>query len=129
MAKFVGQDPAKVEIQPGAFRKIMLVGIQGTGKTTSSVKLARFFSKRGLRARCVRSTVTTSDQSRDSCLWGAGKEEAGRHCKTWPRVFQEGKIRSRNYRYSGTPPEREGLDGRDETYRVRGPAGRDCTGH
>src|SRR5437867_7178101 len=49
MAKFVGQDPAKVEIQPGTFRKIMLVGIQGTGKTTSSVKLARFFSKRGDR--------------------------------------------------------------------------------
>src|SRR3989454_894875 len=53
MAKFVGQDPAKVEIQPGAFRKIMLVGIQGTGKTTSSVKLARFFSKRGLRVGIV----------------------------------------------------------------------------
>src|SRR5216110_1407074 len=28
MAKFVGQDPAKVELQPGTFRKIMLVGIQ-----------------------------------------------------------------------------------------------------
>src|SRR6266496_1640275 len=53
MAKFVGQDPAKVEIQPGTFRKIMLVGIQGTGKTTSSVKLARFFSKRGLRVGIV----------------------------------------------------------------------------
>ncbi len=53
MAKFVGQDPAKVEIQPGTFRKIMLVGIQGTGKTTSSVKLARFFAKRGLRVGLV----------------------------------------------------------------------------
>src|SRR5229473_295172 len=53
MAKFVGQDPAKVEIQPGTFRKIMLVWIQGTGKTTSSVKLARFFSKRGLRVGIV----------------------------------------------------------------------------
>src|SRR5437667_10500463 len=53
MAKFVGQDPAKVEIQPGTFRKIMLVGIQGTGKTTSSVKLARFFTKRGLRVGLV----------------------------------------------------------------------------
>src|SRR6266516_794770 len=45
MAKFVGQDQAKVEIQPGTFRKIMLVGIQGTGKTTSSVKLARFYGR------------------------------------------------------------------------------------
>src|SRR5438105_8457469 len=49
MTKFVGQDAAKVEVQPGVFRKLMLVGIQGTGKTTSSVKLARFFQKRGLR--------------------------------------------------------------------------------
>ena len=53
MTKFVGQDPAKVEIQPGTFRKLMLVGIQGTGKTTSSVKLARFFQKRGLRVGIV----------------------------------------------------------------------------
>jgi signal recognition particle subunit SRP54 len=53
MTKFVGQDPAKVEIQPGVFRKLMLVGIQGTGKTTSSVKLARFFQKRGLRVGIV----------------------------------------------------------------------------
>src|ERR671922_262392 len=53
MTKFVGQEPAKAEIQPGAFRKVMLVGIQGTGKTTSSVKLARFYSKRGLRVGLV----------------------------------------------------------------------------
>src|SRR2546428_10436235 len=53
MTKFVGQDPAKVEVQPRAFRKLMLVGIQGTGKTTSSVKLTRFFQKRGLRAGVV----------------------------------------------------------------------------
>ncbi len=53
MTKFVGQDPAKVEVQPGLFRKLMLVGIQGTGKTTSSVKLARFFQKRGLRVGIV----------------------------------------------------------------------------
>ncbi|TMI23710.1 hypothetical protein E6H30_07930, partial [Candidatus Bathyarchaeota archaeon] len=53
MTKFVGQDPAKVEVQPGVFRKLMLVGIQGTGKTTSSVKLARFFQKRGLRVGVV----------------------------------------------------------------------------
>src|SRR5439155_1749019 len=48
MTKFVGQDPAKVEVQPSVFRKLMLVGIQATGKTTSSVKLGRFFQKRGI---------------------------------------------------------------------------------
>ncbi|HVH15925.1 MAG TPA: signal recognition particle protein Srp54 [Candidatus Angelobacter sp.] len=53
MTKFVGQEPARVEVQPGTFRKIMLVGIQGTGKTTSSVKLARFFAKRSLRVGIV----------------------------------------------------------------------------
>src|SRR6266568_1498715 len=53
MTKFVGKDPAKVEVQPGLFRKLMLVGIQGAGKTTSSVKLARFFQKRGLRVGIV----------------------------------------------------------------------------
>ncbi len=53
MTKFVGQEPAKAEVQPGTFRKLMLIGIQGTGKTTSSVKLARFFAKRGLRVGLV----------------------------------------------------------------------------
>ncbi len=53
MTKFVGQEPAKVEVQPGVFRKLMLVGIQGTGKTTSAVKLGRFFQKRGLRIGIV----------------------------------------------------------------------------
>jgi len=32
---------------------IMLVGIQGTGKTTAAVKLARFYQKRGLRVGIV----------------------------------------------------------------------------
>ena len=53
MTKFVGQEPARIELQPGVFRRLMLVGIQGTGKTTSSVKLARFFQKRGLRVGIV----------------------------------------------------------------------------
>jgi len=53
MTKFVGEAPAKVEIQPGVFKKLMLVGIQGTGKTTSAVKLGRFFQKRGLRVGIV----------------------------------------------------------------------------
>ncbi len=53
MTKFVGQEPAKVEIQPGVFKKLMLVGIQGTGKTTSAVKLGRYFQKRGLRIGIV----------------------------------------------------------------------------
>ncbi len=53
MTKFVGQESAKTDVQPGLFRKMMLVGIQGTGKTTSTVKLARFFTKRGLKVGVV----------------------------------------------------------------------------
>ncbi len=53
MTKFVGEEAAKVEVQPGGFRKLMLVGIQGTGKTTSAVKLGRYFQKRGLRIGIV----------------------------------------------------------------------------
>src|SRR5213594_3615744 len=53
MTRFLGQDAPKVDVQPGAFRKLMLVGIQGTGKTTSSVKLARFYQKRGLRVGLI----------------------------------------------------------------------------
>ena len=53
MTKFVGNEPAKMEVQPGTFRKVMLVGIQGTGKTTSAVKLAKYFQKRGLRIGLV----------------------------------------------------------------------------
>ncbi|HZY94762.1 MAG TPA: signal recognition particle protein Srp54 [Candidatus Bathyarchaeia archaeon] len=53
MTKFVGHEPAKTDVQPGQFRKVMLVGIQGTGKTTSTVKLARFYTKRGLRVGIV----------------------------------------------------------------------------
>jgi len=33
--------------------KIMLIGIQGSGKTTSSVKLAKFMSKKGLRPQII----------------------------------------------------------------------------
>src|SRR5208337_5220090 len=32
---------------------MMLVGIQGTGKTTASVKLARFYQKRGMRPAII----------------------------------------------------------------------------
>ena len=53
MTRFVGQEPAKVEAQPGIFRKLMLVGIQGTGKTTTAVKMGRFSQKRGLRVGLV----------------------------------------------------------------------------
>ncbi len=50
---FLGQEAAKVTLAPGRSQVHMLVGIQGTGKTTASVKLARFYQKRGLRTAIV----------------------------------------------------------------------------
>jgi signal recognition particle subunit SRP54 len=39
----------KQDYQLPSKTKVMLIGIQGSGKTTTSVKLAKFFSKKGLR--------------------------------------------------------------------------------
>jgi len=48
LTRFLGDKPIPVKIEPNKKRTLMLVGIQGSGKTTASVKLARYFQKRGL---------------------------------------------------------------------------------
>ena len=53
LTKFLGEEAPKTTIPPGKTQVIMLVGIQGTGKTTASVKLARFYQKRGLRVGII----------------------------------------------------------------------------
>ena len=53
LTRFLGEEAPKTTIAPGKTRVIMLVGIQGTGKTTAAVKLARFYQKRGLRVGIV----------------------------------------------------------------------------
>jgi signal recognition particle subunit SRP54 len=53
LTKFLGDKPVNVEITPNKAHTIMLVGIQGSGKTTSSVKLARFHQKRGLKPTII----------------------------------------------------------------------------
>jgi signal recognition particle subunit SRP54 len=49
LTRFLGEEAPKTSIPPGKTYVVMLVGIQGTGKTTAAVKLARFYQKRGLR--------------------------------------------------------------------------------
>jgi len=49
LTRFLGEEPSGTMIQPGKIFLIMLVGIQGSGKTTSAVKIARFYQKRGLK--------------------------------------------------------------------------------
>ncbi|MGD0176193.1 MAG: signal recognition particle protein Srp54 [Candidatus Bathyarchaeia archaeon] len=53
LTRFLGEEPSKLIIEPGKTQAIMLVGIQGTGKTTAAVKLARFYQKRGLRPAII----------------------------------------------------------------------------
>ncbi len=49
LVNLVGEE-SKVEIKP---QRILLVGLYGHGKTTTAAKLARFFSKRGLKTGLI----------------------------------------------------------------------------
>jgi signal recognition particle subunit SRP54 len=53
LTHFLGEKPASLKIEPGKRTVIMLVGIQGSGKTTASGKLAKYFQKRGLKTALV----------------------------------------------------------------------------
>jgi len=53
LTRFLGEKPVPLKIEPGKRKVLMLVGIQGSGKTTSAAKLARHFQKRGLKAALV----------------------------------------------------------------------------
>jgi signal recognition particle subunit SRP54 len=53
ITRFLGEKPTNLSLEPGKTTTIMLVGIQGSGKTTGAVKLARFYQKRGLKTAIV----------------------------------------------------------------------------
>ena len=53
LARFLGEKPATLKITPGKRRIIMLVGIQGSGKTTAAAKLARYLQKRGVKTALI----------------------------------------------------------------------------
>src|SRR3989344_6383350 len=52
LVDFLGKEAYKMDIKEKPF-KIMLVGLFGSGKTTTAGKLARFFLKRGYRVALV----------------------------------------------------------------------------
>lgn len=53
ITRFLGEKPTKISLEPQKTNTMMLVGIQGSGKTTGAVKLARFYQKRGLKVAIV----------------------------------------------------------------------------
>ncbi len=53
LTRFVGETPSELKITPGKQNVLMMVGIQGSGKTTHSSKLARYFQKRGFKVGVI----------------------------------------------------------------------------
>jgi signal recognition particle subunit SRP54 len=53
LTKMVGEEPARPSLVEGKANVLMLVGIQGSGKTTASAKLAKFYKSRGMKVALV----------------------------------------------------------------------------
>jgi len=53
LTNFVGEKQIPLDIRPGKQNVLMLIGIQGSGKTTQGAKLARYFQKRGLKPALI----------------------------------------------------------------------------
>jgi len=53
LTRFLGEKPVPVKIEPGKRKVIMLVGIQGSGKTTAAAKLAKYFQKKSLKPALI----------------------------------------------------------------------------
>jgi signal recognition particle subunit SRP54 len=53
LTRFVGEKPVPIRIEPAKKQTLMLVGIQGSGKTTAAAKLARYFQKKGLKPALI----------------------------------------------------------------------------
>ena len=53
LTRFLGEKPVPLRVKPGRRNVFMLVGIQGSGKTTTAAKLARYFQKRGYKTALI----------------------------------------------------------------------------
>ncbi|MEM2130706.1 MAG: signal recognition particle protein Srp54 [Candidatus Bathyarchaeia archaeon] len=53
ITRFLGEKPVPLTVKSGKRNVFMLVGIQGSGKTTTTAKLARYFQKRGFKTAVV----------------------------------------------------------------------------
>jgi signal recognition particle subunit SRP54 len=53
LTKFVGEKPVSLKMEPGKKFTLMLVGIQGSGKTTHAAKIARHLQRKGLKVALI----------------------------------------------------------------------------
>lgn len=53
LTRFLGEKAVPLKVEPGKRTVLMMVGIQGSGKTTNTAKIARYFQKRGLKVGLV----------------------------------------------------------------------------
>jgi signal recognition particle subunit SRP54 len=53
LTRFVGDKSVPLKMEPGKKYVLMLVGIQGSGKTTHAAKIARYLQKRGLKPALI----------------------------------------------------------------------------
>ncbi len=53
LTRFIGDKPVPLKVEPGKKKTIMLVGIQGSGKTTHAAKLSKYFQKRGIKVGLI----------------------------------------------------------------------------
>jgi len=53
IVRLLGEKPVPLNITPGKRNIFMLVGIQGSGKTTTAAKLARYLQKRGFKVALI----------------------------------------------------------------------------
>ncbi|MEM1515637.1 MAG: signal recognition particle protein Srp54 [Candidatus Bathyarchaeia archaeon] len=51
--RLLGENPAPLNIKPGKRNVFILVGVQGSGKTTTAAKLARFLQKKGFKTALI----------------------------------------------------------------------------
>jgi signal recognition particle subunit SRP54 len=53
LTRIIGEKPIPLRVTPGKRNVFMLVGIQGSGKTTTAAKLAKYLQKRGFKTALI----------------------------------------------------------------------------
>ena len=53
LTRLVGERPQPLDLKPGVQNIYMLIGIQGSGKTTTAAKLARYLQRRGFKTALI----------------------------------------------------------------------------